>query len=1458
MKRIKKKYLCCLFFYLLTTIVLYGFETNKNNFYSALSLTTLAPPLEVDFTFSSTDPCSGNIITFQPKANGGALPYTYVWNFGDGGTATDRTPKHTFQAFGCGFEDYIVTLTVIDSNGEAVSLKKTISIQQKPDLKFINLDEPGFVSSFERCGNNSNPNYTIRIGNQTQHTACIVSYHVDWGDGSSSSNVTFPTSHDYQKLGSYTMVITAQGKNSCSTSLKYIVKNSTNPTGSFITPGNTTNLCLPIAPIEFSIGSWGKNPSDTKYEIDFGDGTIKKYTQSQLENSIYYNSTNPETSQNFPIPHTYTQGNCPIGSTILLTISTSCGSTFLTAGPIIILDIPKVGFTLNSVLCAQTPIVISNTSTSGYGNNCSIVGVYTWDFGDGSTSNEVNPSHIYKKPGLYTIKLKAKTPCGASNEITKTVCVEPLLQPKFTYSQACSSANVKITNTTDTSQGCAIASYNWEVTQYIAGFCGTSALWKFTDGTTATSRDPVFNFTNPGTYYVRLTVKNACGLSQAVTEAIKVKKLAEITMNPIKNYCSATTIYPKGTVAQSCGEASEITYLWNFPGGIPASSTSLDPGPVYYPNAGHYEVSFHVTNSCGTATQTTDFLVGDVITPVIQSKSLTICSETNFEISPVTNGIDHVPNGTTYVWSTPVITPVGSLSGFTSQTTPTTTIKQKLINTTFASATATYTVSPISSDCPGENFTITVLVFPQIKIVDKVTNSTCQGLNNGSIVLNVDGGTSSTNGTTYSYSWKGPDGFTSSEKNLFNLKPGAYNLSISAVGKCPFTKTYNISEPTVFQFTGSMRMISCNGLNNGSISIKATGGTQPYRYTWTKNGAIYPATTSTITALQPGFYEVTVTDANRCNTLAASYTLEEPSVLKVELERQTNILCHGSATGELTIRVNGGRPIETTPGVYTYNYLWSGPNGYVSTEQNLKNLPAGIYTLKVTDASGCTDALEVAIVQKQEIKIAYTKTDIKCNATPNASISITNISGGVPFQTGAPYIVKWSNLGTGLVQNNLSAGTYSITILDALGCEKVFIIILEDAPVFTILPEVKAISCFGANDGSIRLNLKGGKAPVRLTWDDNSTAGTERNNLKAGKYSVTITDAKSCDIHQTFSIDEPQLLEINAVVSNSLDCLDPRTGAIHLMVTGGRTPFTYSWSNGATTEDLTALSAGTYTVVVTDASGCQKTASWKIIRFDPLQATIKVQTNANCDTKNVSQTLTAQVQGGVPPYTLSWSDGIVSGQNNEMVTSDKDGLLLLLVRDSYGCSFTLPHNIQLPNLGIAQFSVSSSAKDLYNWYSIYDPIHFTNLATGDYKKISWNFGDGSSSADTNPDHIYKKEGNYVATQTVTYDADCQDIFTTNLAIEKGYFIVTPTAFTPNNDSFNDRFAPLVKGLSKIAFEVYDSLGNLVYTETGDSLHGWNGKVNGTVAEIGNYYFKVKAQTLYHFTITEEGGFTLLK
>jgi gliding motility-associated-like protein len=255
---------------------------------------------------------------------------------------------------------------------------------------------------------------------------------------------------------------------------------------------------------------------------------------------------------------------------------------------------------------------------------------------------------------------------------------------------------------------------------------------------------------------------------------------------------------------------------------------------------------------------------------------------------------------------------------------------------------------------------------------------------------------------------------------------------------------------------------------------------------------------------------------------------------------------------------------------------------------------------------------------------------------------------------------------------------------------------------------------------------------------------------------------------------------------------------------------------------------------------------------------VTTQTDFDCTTREVTQNFVAQASGGLPPYQYEWSSGNISGVNNQIMNSTTNGTVILTVTDGAGCSASYTVDVDNPVIGNASFEATSFGYTTYGIYSIGDPIQFNSTITGDYLSVSWDFGDGTFSTELNPVHTYLIPRDYVVTQTVTYPFGCVYVQTITLIVEKGYLLVVPTAFTPNSDTLNDTYRPVTKRLKEVQLDIYDTWGSLIYTEKGEVLVGWDGKIKGFNAENGNYYSKVTAETFYGTIVNENQTFVLIK
>ncbi len=710
--------------------------------------------------------------------------------------------------------------------------------------------------------------------------------------------------------------------------------------------------------------------------------------------------------------------------------------------------------------------------------------------------------------------------------------------------------------------------------------------------------------------------------------------------------------------------------------------------------------------------------------PVISDYNREIGSGTSFNVqpSPVSSS-NIVPVGTTYTWTNPVISPLNAITGASAQNSPQTAISQTLTNNTKSAVTVTYTVLPVANGCAGATFTVTVKVNPPINANAVVNDISCNGANDGNITIDIEGGN-----PPYTILWSGPYGFTSDKNTISGLRAGDYTLKVTDNGGLPFNIIYNIKEPAQLSIVHtSEKDISCHGAANGSIQVDMYGGNEPYTFSWTKDNAAF-STSQYLENLSPGEYTVTINDKNNCGPLHQTFTITEPEALDIQLVDKTNNLCAGDKNGSIEVNVNGG-VLKMINGVKDYNYQWTGPNGFTATTKNISGLYSGTYMLSVSDASGCSTQFSTQITEPDSVKALITTTPITCYGADDASITL-DVSGGV-----APYTAEWDNFSTGFYQPNLSAKDYTITITDANRCVKTIKVTIPEAPIFRITPIVKQITCHGANDGSIKLNMEGGQGKVKLAWSDGSTSGNERNNIGPGIYTVTITDDKPCSIVRTFIIQEPLELSVSAKVTDAHDCSVVNSGAIDLEISGGTEPYSINWSNGATTEDITQLAPGNYFVQVTDARGCIKQEQFAVARQLPLSINVEKSYSYDCAQQKITQLCKANISGGVPPYQISWSSGNVDTSESTLMRAEQTATVILRVTDALNCDKSVSFDTEIPHTGISYSTLDCNSHS-YQFHLDYPDILFTNV------RYEWNFGDGATSTIRNPQHTYLKQGTY--------------------------------------------------------------------------------------------------------------------
>ncbi|MCB0755005.1 MAG: S8 family serine peptidase [Flavobacteriales bacterium] len=603
-------------------------------------------------------------------------------------------------------------------------------------------------------------------------------------------------------------------------------------------------------------------------------------------------------------------------------------------------------------------------------------------------------------------------------------------------------------------------------------------------------------------------------------------------------------------------------------------------------------------------------------------------------------------------------------------------------------AAGSYTVTVTDGNSDQATATVTITDPTALTYFADQTNLTCNGADNGSAYILVNGGTS-----PYSYAW-------STGETLFtavDLAPGAYNVTVTDANGCTTGTSFTITEPAALSASAGSSDASCNGSSNGSVSVSANGGTSPYSYSWS-NGA----TSASVSGLSAGTYNVTVTDANGC-TASASATVGQPSA--ISLSNSTVDASCGSATdGSVDLTVSGG----TSP----YSYAWS--NG--ASTQDLAAVAAGSYSVTVTDANGCTASNSATVGENSTLASSASATGVSCNGGSDGSASVS-ASGG-----SAPYTYSWSNGGTTANISGLTAGTYSVTVIDAAGCTSTSSATVGTPSALVASTSSSDISCNGAADGAASVSVSGGTAPYSYAWS-NGGSGSSVSGLSAGTYTVSVTDANGCTANGTVSISEPSGLSASASGSDAL--CNGGNGSVNLSVSGGTTPYSYNWSNGASSANLSSVGAGSYTVTVTDANGCTATASASVSEPSELSASASAS-DVSCNGGN-DGSASGSASGGTPPYSYSWS----GGGSGTSVSGLSAGTYTLTVTDANGC--TANANVSVGQPGALSLNVSSvdatcetadgsasasvsggTAPYSYSWSNGGSSSSISGLATGTY------------------------------------------------------------------------------------------------------------------------------------------------
>lgn len=1120
--------------------------TDANNCTAQITATiTNAPPPTVSASFTPST-CGLSNATVTTTANG-TLPLTYLWN----------NAASTSNLMNVAAGSYALTIT--DDNGCTATTSVAVN----------NIPGPTATTSSTNasCGF-ANGDATVNISGGTS------SYNILWSNGATAQSINAVAA------GTYDVTIT--DANNCTVSTVANVSNSSGPSIASLTPtsttcGNSNGAVASIVnggatPLSFtwSNGATQQNISNipaASYSLTVTDangcqatatsvvsdiagpivtGSGANATCGNLNGNINLTLVNGTPGFNFSWSNgatTQNLTNLGAGSfTVTVVDGNSCTATQtinITAA-----TAPTISLSPSNETCSNANGSITTLSANG-------TSPYSYNWSNGATSQNINGLTA----GSYSITLTDAAGCTVS----QNVGVSNEASPVFTL------------NTVNTT--CGAANGLVEVATLMNGVSPFQYLWN--NGATTVS----LNNITAGSFSLTITDANGCTYSQSaiLTDAPP----PTLSLNAIDATCSLSN----GSIATTVSGTSPFSFNWSN------GSTNQNLANVA---EGAYTLTVTDANGCTVVSSVT---VGNAPSPGITlNAASSTCGDTNGSAASTLSG------GTTpftYSWS----------NGATTQSISN--VAAGLYNVTVTDAnncTVAGLISIQNIQGPG------AAAFP--------TNATCE-LDNGSINLSISNGTS-----PFTFIWSNG----AITQNISSVAAGSYSVTVTDANSCTATTTQTISTTSVPAITTTPTPTTC-GFDNGSITLSITNGTAPFTFSWS-NGS----TTQNINGLAGGTYNITVIDAIGCSSTSTA-----------AVDVSTNPFVTLTPLQSVCSNANGSINSVVTNGVAPYIYLWSSG----ATTANISNIPAGSYGVTITDASGCTTESAAVVVDAPSPLLTLLPSDETCSAG-NGSLTST-LNGGT-----SPFTYNWSNGSTDQNLVSISAGGYSLTVTDANGCTAVQTTSIANHPSPTLSLNPTASTC-GATNGSIDATVFGGTNPLIYNWSNGATT-IDLSNVSSGSYSLTITDANGCSVSQT-SIITDDAAPVLTLVSTATSC-GLSNGDVQSNVSGGLSPYQFSWSNGTTTADISNLSTGDFDLTVIDANGCQAIATANVAASSAPAITLSV-VDATCNNSN--GTVSSSILNGISPYTYLWSNG----ETSQNISGIAAGSYSLTVTDAVGCTASL-------------------------------------------------------------------------------------------------------------------------------------------------------------------------------------------
>ena len=561
----------------------------------------------------------------------------------------------------------------------------------------------------------------------------------------------------------------------------------------------------------------------------------------------------------------------------------------------------------------------------------------------------------------------------------------------------------------------------------------------------------------------------------------------------------------------------------------------------------------------------------------------------------------------------------------------------------------------VITDANGCEGTEEVVVPTPDELVATITADfdACDFQDDAELTATVTGGTA-----PYTYAWS--TGATTAV--VSGLGAGTYLVDVTDANGCTTSTDFEVDPPASLSASASVTQPVCYQ-PNGEITVAVAGGTAPFVYAWTPNVSQF----ATASGLAGGTYAIVVTDANGCEA-RLEVELDDETPITIDLE-VSEITCFSADDADVDATVGGG--------LAPYAYAWTTPTGVVASE-DLADVGPGTYTLEVTDANGCTEEATVEIVEPNELVVLLDVEQPLC-FEDGGTITI-DINGGA-----GNYTWDWNGAApdNSTVLTDLAAGDYTVDVTDQDGCTQSATATIEATVLLELTTSSNPATCPGEEDGDATVVITGGEPPYSIVWDGDANLSTATiTNQAGGVHVVEITDARGCVKTASVEIENLSTGPIIDAELTELDCFGGTEAEIDLTITGGLAPYTFDWGVGEpTTEDRTGLAAGTYEVTVTDAAGCEATASYEFLDPAEIECTATA-TSSYLTYFNVSRfeatdgSAEVTVTGGTGAYTYAWSSGATTATASGL----PGGTASVTVTDANGCTCTTDVELEEPSM----------------------------------------------------------------------------------------------------------------------------------------------------------------------------------